>query len=45
MLSIVSFEWKIHSLDIKSVFLQEQPINRNVFLKPSPEVNTICGNY
>ena len=41
ILLIVSFEWKIHLLDIKSVFLQGQPINRNIFLKPPPEVDTI----
>ena len=41
LLNIVSFDWKIHSLDIKSAFLQGQPINRNVFLKPPPEVDTI----
>ena len=38
---IVSFEWKIPSLDIKSAFLQGQPINGNVFLKPPPEVDAI----
>ena len=26
---IVSFEWKIHSLDINSAFLQGQPIHKN----------------
>ena len=35
------FEWKIYSLDIKSAFLQGQTVNRNVFLKSSPEVDTI----
>ena len=38
---IVSFEWKIHSLDINSALLQGQPINRNFFLKPPTEVDTI----
>ena len=38
---IVSFEWKIPSLDIKSAFLQGQPINGNVFSKPPPEVDAI----
>ena len=38
---IVSFEWKIYSLDIKSAFLQGQPINRNVFFNPQHEVDTI----
>ena len=38
---IVSFEWKIYSLDIKSAFLQGQPISRNVFFNPQHEVDTI----
>ena len=37
---IVSHKWKIKSLDIKSAFLQGQPINREIFLKPPKEAGT-----
>ena len=37
---IVSHKWKIKSLDIKSAFLQGQPINREIFLKPPIEAGT-----
>ena len=36
----VSHKWKIKSLDIKSAFLQGQPINREIFLKPPKEAGT-----
>ena len=36
----VSHKWKIKSLDIKSAFLQGQPINREIFLKPPKEDGT-----
>ena len=29
--------WTIHSLDVKSAFLQGKPIERVVFLRPPPE--------
>ena len=37
---IVSHKWKIKSLDIKSAFLQGQPINREIFLKPPKKAGT-----
>ena len=37
---IVSRKWKIKSLDIKSAFLQGQPINSEIFLKPPKEAGT-----
>ena len=37
---IVSHKWKFKSLDIKSAFLQGQPINREIFLKPPKEAGT-----
>ena len=41
MLSVLSSKsWKIHSLDIKSAFLQGKPLNRTVYLKPPKEANT-----
>ena len=41
MLSIVaSKQWKIHSINIKSAFLQGKPLTRNVFLKPPREADT-----
>ena len=33
-------KWKIHSMDVKSAFLQGFRIERDVFLLPPPEVNT-----
>ena len=41
LLSVLSSKsWKIHSLDIKSAFLQGKPLNRTVYLKPPKEANT-----
>ena len=37
---ISSYEWKLHSLDIKSAFLQGAPMDRNVFIKPPEEAKT-----
>ena len=37
---IVSHKWKIKSLDMKSAFLQGQPIKREMFLKPPKEAGT-----
>ena len=34
------FQWLLHSLDVKTAFLQGKQINRNVFLKPPPEAAT-----
>ena len=36
----VSNKWKIHSMDVKSAFLQGFPIERVVHVIPPPEVNT-----
>ena len=36
---LASNSWKLHSLDVKSAFLQGQPINRDVFLKPPAQAN------
>ena len=41
MLTVVcSMKWKIHSIDIKSAFLQGMPLSRSVFLKPPKEAET-----
>ena len=40
ILQPVAKKWKIKSLDIKSIFLQGQPINRGIFLKPPKEAGT-----
>ena len=32
--------WLVHSLDIKSAFLQGLPIDREIFIKPPPQANT-----
>ena len=37
---ILSHKWEIKSLDIKSAFLQGQPINSEIFLKPTKEAGT-----
>ena len=37
---VVSHKLKIISLDIRSTFLQGQPINREIFLKPPKEAGT-----
>ena len=37
MTIILSHKWEIKSLDIKSAFLQGQPINSEIFLKPPKE--------
>ena len=34
-----TYNWVCHSLDIKAAFLQGNSIEREVFLKPSPEAN------
>ena len=41
---MVTRKWKIHSIDIKAVFLQGRPIDRKVYLLPPVEAeveNTI----
>ena len=40
MTIILSHKWEIKSLDIKSAFLQGQPINSKIFLKPPKEAGT-----
>ena len=41
LLSVLSsFHWKIHSIDIKSAFLQGKPLDRDIYLKPPKEANT-----
>ena len=37
---VVSHKLKIKSLDRRSAFLQGQPINREIFLKPPKEAGT-----
>ena len=37
---VVSNKWKIHSMDVKSAFLQGFPIERVVHVIPPPEANT-----
>ena len=37
---VASNFWSLHSIDIKSAFLQGLPIDRKVFIKPPPEANT-----
>ena len=36
----VSMDWQIHSLDVKSAFLQGNAIEREVYIIPLREVNT-----
>ena len=41
LLSVLSsFQWKIHSIDIKSAFLQGKPLDRDIYLLPPKEANT-----
>ena len=41
-ISIASSEgWECHTIDVKSAYLQGNPIDRDVYLKPPPEFN--CG--
>ena len=37
---LTHFQWLLHSLDVKTAFLQGKQINRDVFLKPPPEAAT-----
>ena len=37
---IASNQWKIHSVDVKSAFLQGKGINRDVYVRPPKEVET-----
>ena len=37
---IVSMKWKLHSVDYKTAFLQGNPIEREVFLRPPAEFRT-----
>ena len=39
----VSLGWKVQSTDVKSAFLQSQPIKRDVFIKPPKEARTNTG--
>ena len=39
---IASHSWKVHSIDIKSAFLQGAPLDRDVFIRPPKEANTKC---
>ncbi len=39
---ISSNHWKLHSIDIKSAFLQGTPMQRNVLIKPPKEAKTDC---
>ena len=38
--TIASHKWQLHSLDIKTAFLQGKQIKRNIFLLPPKEANT-----
>ena len=40
LLVSVSLNWKIHSIDVKSAFLQGETLKRTVYLKPPKEANT-----
>lgn len=42
LITALSMEWRIHSLDVKSAFLQGDQIQRTVFVKPPKEASTIC---
>ena len=43
LLAIISCRgWKLHSLDVKSAFLQGALLERDVFIKPPKEANTSC---
>ena len=40
-LAIIScYKWKLHSIDIKSAFLQGNPMEREVYIKPPKEAKT-----
>jgi len=42
-LAIISCQgWRLHSLDVKSAFLQGSPMEREVFIKPPKEAHTTC---
>ena len=38
--SVITKNWKINSLDIKSAFRKGHPISRDIFVRPPKEVNT-----
>ena len=38
---LATFKWLCHSIDVKSAFLQGDPIEREVFLKPPREAKTV----
>ena len=40
--TISSYKWRLHSIDIKSAFLQGNPMDREVFIKPPKEASTSC---
>ena len=39
---ISSNSWKLHSLDVKSAFLQGSPMERTVLIRPPKEANSKC---
>ena len=40
LLILVSHSWSLHSLDVKTAFLQGEPINRDLYVKPPKEAGT-----
>ena len=43
LLAILSSQsWKLHSLDVKSAFLQGIPMQRTVFIRPPKEAKSVC---
>ena len=40
-ITVASMKWKLHSLDITSVFLQGNKINRDAFVKPPREFSEV----
>ena len=40
LLMLVSQSWSLHSLDVKTAFLQGESINRDLFVKPPKEAGT-----
>ena len=38
--AIASKKWSIHSIDVKTAFLQGSPIDREIYIRPPPEANT-----
>ena len=34
-----NYDWSISTVDVKAAFLQGQPINRDIYIKPSREVS------